>query len=155
MADKKEEQQVPFSLVEAFSDVNQAFAESLMAAQERNLKYAQNIFESTIEVLKSHVVSTRSLMEQQAKKQQEAFQKQTSVPGGSSLINAFLGLLSIPLAYLQQLEQLLESISQQGSESFQQVGKSFEQFTQQAQQAREQLQQAVQQSQSAFQKPGE
>jgi hypothetical protein len=152
MADKKEEQQVPFRLVEAFSNANQAFAESLMAAQERNLKYTQSVFESTLEMLKSHVVSTRSLLEQQVKKQQEASPELTSGPGGSSFSNAFLGFLSIPLAYLQQLEQLLESISQQGSVSFQQAGKSLEQFTLQA---REQLQQAVQQSQSAPQKPGE
>jgi len=37
--------------------------ESLAAAQERNLKYAQSVYESTIVLLNDHVESTHALPE--------------------------------------------------------------------------------------------
>lgn len=148
----KEEKQVPLSLVEAFRDANEALVESLVVAQERNLKYAQSVFESTIEVLKSQVAGMRSLMEQQAKKQQEAFQKLTPESVASSAPDTYFGLFSIPLAYFQQILDLLESVSRQGLESFQKATESFEQVTQQG---LKQWQEAAQQTQRAIQKPGE
>ncbi len=151
MADK-EEKQAPLSLVEAFRDTNQALVESLMGAQDRNLKYAQSVFESTIEVLKSHVASMRSLMEQQTKKQQEAFQKLTPEPVASRVPDTYFGLLSIPLAYFQQILDLLESVSKQGLESFQKASESFEQVMQQG---LKQWQEAAEQTQRAIPKPGE
>ena len=38
--------------------------ESLAAVQERNLKYAQSVFERTIVLLKDHVESMHALLEQ-------------------------------------------------------------------------------------------
>lgn len=55
----------------------QVSMESALAAQERNTKLAQSILEDGIEVLKSQVNVTRSLMQelgQQFQKQQDAFQ---------------------------------------------------------------------------------
>ena len=55
----------------------QAVVDSTVAAQERNTRFAQSVFENGIEVLKSQVGLTRGLMqelEQQAHKQQDAFQ---------------------------------------------------------------------------------
>jgi hypothetical protein len=67
-------------VIDALRTANQTLVENLMSAQERNLKYAQGMFASTIEVLKSNVASTRALLE----KQQEAFQKLSPVQASSS-----------------------------------------------------------------------
>ena len=73
----KEKKEATARPIEAFSETNQTLAESLATAHERNLKYAQSVFESTIALLKDHVESTRSLLEQW---EQQA-QKQPVVPG--------------------------------------------------------------------------
>ena len=49
---------------EQYVHTAQTMAKHLADAQERNLKYTQRIFESTIALLKSHMEDTRSLMEQ-------------------------------------------------------------------------------------------
>jgi hypothetical protein len=65
-------------MIESLREANQAVAESVIAAQERNVKFAQSIFTSGVEVLKSHAEGTQALLQeldQQTKKQQEAFLK--------------------------------------------------------------------------------
>lgn len=135
----KQGKEVPFSVVEAFGSANQTLVESLVAFQRRNLKYSQSVFESTIELLKDHVASTRSLVEQQVSTQRGASQQLMPLPG------AFVGyvdLFSIPLAYYQQILELLESVWRQGFGSLEQATASFEQVTRQA---REQWQEVAQQ----------
>ncbi len=64
-------------LVRSLREANRIVAESVIAAQERNGKFAQNLLTNGIEVLKSHVEGTQALVreiEQQTRKQQEAFQ---------------------------------------------------------------------------------
>jgi len=54
----------------------QSVADSAVAAQERNLKFAQGVLENGTEVLRSHVEGTRTLMHtltEQSHKQREAF----------------------------------------------------------------------------------
>ena len=71
MTDKKD-REVNETPIEAFSEASQALAESLSATQERNLKYAQSVFESTMALLRDHAESARSTLkqwEQQAQKQ--------------------------------------------------------------------------------------
>jgi hypothetical protein len=63
LTDKKSKE-VTASPIEAFSEANQSLAENLSVAQERNLKYAQSVFESTIALLKDHAESARSMLEQ-------------------------------------------------------------------------------------------
>ena len=61
----------------AVNDVSKALADSAVAAQERNVRYAQSIFENGLEVVKSHTQETRALTQalvEQSQKQQEAFQ---------------------------------------------------------------------------------
>jgi hypothetical protein len=48
--------------VESLRETNQAITEGAVAAQERNMRYAQTTFESGIEVLKSYAEDTRSLL---------------------------------------------------------------------------------------------
>jgi hypothetical protein len=58
--------------MEVFNEASQALAESLSTTQERNLKYAQTVFESTMALLRDHAESACSMLkqwEQQAQKQ--------------------------------------------------------------------------------------
>lgn len=50
-------------LTESVREANRVLADSLVAAQERNLKFAQSIMDNEVELLKSHTEGTRSLME--------------------------------------------------------------------------------------------
>ncbi len=43
-------------------ETNRAIADSAVAAQERNVRFAQSTFENGVELLKSHTEGTRSLM---------------------------------------------------------------------------------------------
>ena len=104
----------------------QAMAKRLAAAQARNVKYTQNLFESTIALLKSNMEDTHSLMEQWGP--QEASQ------GSESYMNLF----SAPFAaYKQMLEGVetssrqmfegVENLTKQSLESFQKATEGFEQ----------------------------
>ena len=104
----------------------QAMAKRLAAAQARNVKYTQNLFESTIALLKSNMEDTHSLMEQWGP--QEASQ------GSESYMNLF----SAPFAaYKQMLEGVetssrqmfegVENLTKQSLESFQKATEGLEQ----------------------------
>ena len=104
----------------------QAMAKRLAAAQARNVKYTQDLFESTIALLKSNMEDTHSLMEQWGP--QEASQ------GSESYMNLF----SAPFAaYKQMLEGVetssrqmfegVENLTKQSLESFQKATEGFEQ----------------------------
>src|SRR6266542_4417387 len=143
MADNQEK-----PVIDALRDANQTLVENLLSTQERNLKYAQGIFASTIEVLKSNVASTRSILE----KQQETFQKLSPVPTSSSDMAAYSDLIRLPLTSFQQMLDLLETTSQEALQSFQKATENFEQVTQQG---LKQWQEAAQQLQRNVEKPGQ
>ena len=138
----KERKEATASPIEALSEANQALAESLAAAQERNLKYAQSVFESTLGLLKSHVEDTRSLLEQW---EQQA-QKQQGVPKATE---TYLGLFRAPLTAYQQMLEVVETASRQSLDSFQKATESFQQALQQGQ---KQWQEVAQQAQRAPEK---
>ncbi len=123
MADK-ERKEGTARPIEALSEANQALAESLAATQQRNLKYAQSVFESTIALLKSHVEETRSLLEQW---EQQA-QKQPGVPRAAE---TYSSLFRAPLGAYQQVLEVMETASRQSLESFQKASESFQQVMQQ------------------------
>jgi hypothetical protein len=143
MADK-EKKETSARPIAAFSDATQTMAESLAAAQERNLKYAQSVFESTIALLKDHVESTRSLLEQW---EQQA-QKQPLVPG---VAESYFSFFRAPLTAYQQVIEVVETASKQSLESFQRASESFEKAMQQG---REQWQEAARQTSQITEKPG-
>lgn len=65
------------NLSESVREVNRAIADSAVAAQERNLKFGQFVFENEVELLKSHAESTRTVMEKlvgESEKGQPLFQ---------------------------------------------------------------------------------
>src|SRR6266496_5812243 len=125
MADK-ERKEVTASPIEALSEANQTLAESLAAAQERNLKYAQSLFESTIALLKSHVESSRSLLEQWEKQAEKQL-------GDTKAAETYLGLFRAPLTAYQQTLEVVETASKQSLESFQKATESFQKAMQQGQ----------------------
>jgi len=70
-----------WNLAQSARETSQAIAQSAVEAQERNMRYAQSIWTNGTEVLKSHVDSTRSLVEtviEQTQKPQEVFQSVTN-----------------------------------------------------------------------------
>jgi hypothetical protein len=142
MADKTKKE-VTANPIEAFSEANQAMAESLSAAQERNLKYAQNVFESTIALLKNHAESARSMLEQW---EQQA-QKQHVDPKATE---SYLSLFRAPLTAYRQTLEVIETASRQSLEGFQKATESFEKAIQQG---REQWRETTRQVQRAIAEP--
>lgn len=97
----------------------QTMADSAVAAQERNVKFAQNLLENGTELLKSHGESTRTLMQtlaEQTQKQQEAFQTLAR-----ETWDAYMGFFSSPFSYYQQTLETAESIAWQGVETAQKI----------------------------------
>ena len=66
--------EVTQDLIQSLRESNRAVVESAVAAQERNVKFAQSTIENGIELLKSHVESTRSVAQELSKQQQQAVQ---------------------------------------------------------------------------------
>src|ERR1700674_3985311 len=61
------------NLIKSVQETNKAIADTAVTTQERNLAFAQSILENSIEVLKSHAESTRTVMQElveQARKPQ-------------------------------------------------------------------------------------
>ncbi|MDQ6662405.1 MAG: hypothetical protein M3Z24_15755, partial [Chloroflexota bacterium] len=52
-------------------ETNQAIMKSVIEAQERNVRFAQSVFENGIEVLKNQADSTRSLLQSVGEKPQD------------------------------------------------------------------------------------
>src|SRR2546425_345338 len=66
-----------WNLSKSVRESNQAIADSVVAAQELNMKFAQSIFENGVELLKSHAENTRAMMEEfvgEPEKDQAIFQ---------------------------------------------------------------------------------
>jgi len=64
-------------LSESVREANRVIADSAVAAQERNWKFAQSIFEDEVELFKSHAEGTRTVMEKlmgESEKGQPLFQ---------------------------------------------------------------------------------
>jgi hypothetical protein len=97
---------------EQYVHTTQTMAKLFAAAQERNLKYTQRIFESTIALLKSHMEDTRSLMEQWGQQ------------GDSKVSESYMNLFSAPFTAYQQMLEGVEKATKQSFESFEQANHS-------------------------------
>jgi uncharacterized membrane protein YvbJ len=114
----------------------QTLANSAVAAQERNVKFAQNLLENGTELLKVHGESAHSLMQtlaEQTQKQQEAFQSLAR-----ETWDAYLGFFSSPFSYYQQALETAESIAWQGVETAQKITRQGVEAAQKATQAEKQ-----------------
>lgn len=117
--DKNHVHDTAFTLSETVRETHQAIANTTVSIQERNAKYMQGIFDHSIEVLKSHIESSRALMQnfaEQAQRQQEAFQVLARESMDTSM-NFFL----TPYSYYQQALETAESIAMQGVETAQRI----------------------------------
>lgn len=145
MAEKKKTE-VSGNIVESFLETNQAIAQSIVAAQERNLKFAQSTFMSAMEVVKNHIESSRTLMqelEQQAQKQQETFLK---VERESE--QSYKDYFRSPFSSYQKALEAAEAATEQGLENFQKALENVEKATQKGM---EDFQKAAKQAASAAQ----
>jgi hypothetical protein len=129
--------------IEAFSEARQALAESLSATQERNLKYAQSVFESTMTLLRDNAESARSVLKQW---EQQA-QKQHVDP---KVAESYFSLFSAPLTAYQQTLEVVETATHQSIESFKKATESFEKALQQG---REQLEETARKAQRTITQP--
>jgi len=103
----------------SLSDTSKAFADSVVATQERNLRCGQSIFENGLEVLKSHTAGTRSLthtLVEQSQKQQETFQGLTR-----EAVEVYMSFFSTPFSYWLQMFKMAESMTWQGLGAAQKV----------------------------------
>ncbi len=101
-----------WDLVTSFREGNQAVAESIGAIQEHNLKYAQGLLINGMEVLKSQMESTQTLIQevgQQIQKQQEAFQRLARESAGF-----YIDFLLAPLVYSQRAVRLAMEAAETG-----------------------------------------
>src|SRR6266568_298644 len=106
-----------WNLSTSVRESNQAIVDSVVAAQERNVKFTQSLLQNGTELLKSHGESTRTLMQtlaEQSQKQQEAFQTLAR-----ETWDAYMGFFSSPFNYYQQTLETAESITRQGMEAAQ------------------------------------
>jgi len=97
----------------------QSMADSAVAAQERNLKFAQGVLENGTEVLRSHVEGTRTLMQtltEQSHKQREAF----GVLARGTW-DAYRGFFPSPFRYYERAMDTVESIIAQGVDTTQKM----------------------------------
>lgn len=121
MVEKKTEETTQ-DVADAVRETTQFMTKSIMAAQDRNLKFVQITFTNAMELTKSHVEATRALM-QELEQQQEALQK--LVPG----METAMGMLRAPLSIYQKALEAVEESTQQGLETVEKAAKDFEQAT--------------------------
>ena len=136
-----EEQQINetvLELVKSLQETNQAMAASIVAAQERNLKLVQGVYQHAMEALQGQAESTRTLLEelgQHARRQQERFQQMTGQEAFQKAVkesmDAYMNFLRSPLTYYQQALEAAEAATRRGLEQFQRASKSFQPSTQQ------------------------
>jgi hypothetical protein len=102
---------------EQYVHTSKKVAKRLAAAQERNVKYTQSIFESTIALLKSHVEDTHFLMEQWGRQ------------GDAQASEPYMNLFRAPFTAYQQMLEGMETASRQMLEGMESATRgSFESF---------------------------
>ncbi|HLI05679.1 MAG TPA: hypothetical protein VKV40_03845 [Ktedonobacteraceae bacterium] len=93
--------------------VFQSVTGNAVAAQERNIKYAQEVVQSGIEALKSQIESNRTLMHtlaEQTQKQQETLQELTQ-----ELMKEYLSFFSTPFSFYQRMWERVQQASSHGA----------------------------------------
>ncbi len=117
MTDNKQLQQVreaSWNVVDSLRETNQAVADSLVTIQDRNLKFAQNIFLNWMELLTQQTESIQHLQQQwgqQVRKQQNAFQRLTS-----SSMQIYMDFLLTPFSFSRRLVDATEDMLQRERE---------------------------------------
>jgi len=97
----------------------QAIMDNAVNAQERNVKLAQSVLENGVELIKSQVDVTHSLLQelgQQSQKQQETYQNLAQ-----ESMDAYKDFLFAPLAFWQKALDTAEAATVEGLKNFQQA----------------------------------
>lgn len=97
----------------------QAVVDSAVSAQERNAKLTQSVLENGVELLKSQVEVTHSLLQelrQQSQKQQEILQHLAQ-----QSMDAYKDFLFAPLTFWQRAMDTAEAATVEGLKNFQQA----------------------------------
>src|SRR6266702_3277567 len=95
-----------WNLITSLRETNQALADSAIEAQDRNAKFALNVFENGIDVLHHQTTSTRKLTQtlvEQSYRQQEAFRILMRVS-----VNAYLDFFSAWFSFYQHTWETVE-----------------------------------------------
>jgi len=95
----------------------QVLMDNAVVAQERNTRFAQSVFENGIELLKSQIDLTHSLLqelEQQSQKRQATFQALAQ-----ESMEAYKDFLFAPLTFWQKALDTAGSVTQEGLKNFQ------------------------------------
>src|SRR5690348_210488 len=91
----------------------QAVASGIVAAQERNIQFAQTAFENGVAQLRAQEETARGLFQtiaEQSEKQRTAFQKVAQ-----ESINAYLDLLAAPMAFYRKEMEVRPQPAQKAS----------------------------------------
>lgn len=125
MADNKQFQQAQeasWDMVHSFSETNKTVADSLVAMQDRNLKFAQNIFLSWMDLLTQQTESMQNLQQQWGqltRRQQEAFQRLAS-----SSAQTYMNFLLTPFSFSRQVVEVTGNAMQQDLEMAQRASRA-------------------------------
>lgn len=122
MADRKQLQQVQdtgWDLVNSFRETYQTMEDTLVALQDRHLKFMQSTYLSWMDLLTQQTESVQQWQQQwgqQARKQQDAFQKLVSTS-----MSIYMNPFPTPFSFLRQLVDIAEAGSEREREMVQQA----------------------------------
>jgi len=125
MADNKQLQQVheaSWNVVDSFRETNQTVADSLVTIQDHNLKFAQNIFLSWMDLLTQQTESMQHLQQQwgqQIRTQQDTFQKLASTS-----TQIYMDFLLAPFSFSRRLVDATEDALHQERETVRKASRS-------------------------------
>jgi len=125
MTDNKQLQQVheaSWEVIDTIRETSQTVADSLVTIQDRNLKFAQNIFLSWMELLTGQTESMQHLQQQwgqQVRTQRDAFQKLASTS-----TQIYRDFLLAPFSFSHRLIDATEDEVQQEQASARKAARS-------------------------------
>jgi hypothetical protein len=132
------------NLIKSIQDTNKAITDTAISTQERTLAYAQSVLENSIEVLRSHAESSRTLI-------QELVDEARKQPAGPE---SFQSLVDSAIAAQERNTRLAQSILENGIETLKsQVGVTqslMQELGKQFQRQQDAFQSLVQESMDAY-----
>jgi len=124
-------------MARSLNDMNRAITTSIMSAQERNVRFAQGVFENSLAVLKSHADATRDLAEEIVEKpdrQAEILQNvvNTNVAAYDRNLRLAQSIFNDGIEVLKNSAQDMRSLAQEIVEETQRQQEQFQDLTQEA-----------------------
>lgn len=140
-----------WDLFNSLRETNEAIANSALAAQERNLKFAQSTLTNGIELFKSNLDNSQTVTQNLVAQSQQQRQAVQQIVRES--VDNYLDFLYAPLSFYQQVFDTLGSTTQQGLDRFQNVTRQgVENIQSASRQGVESMQNATRQAQNSIQR---